>query len=148
MELKEATKRVKTLLDKTILDRNAFQWEYLDEDIRALGKLIDLASSVIAVSGILPKKYSKEQIEEGSKQDLIIGASMNFTGGYNKALSDVVIALTGRFDVEKIIEILNEKIDTCICSEGQVGESCGICERMKEEIAQALREYFMGEEEK
>ena len=141
MELKEAIEVLSNNIVRIQILSDFADKEYCGQ---ALQTLLSLASSVIAVSGILPKKYSKEQIEEGSKQDLIIGASMNFTGGYNKALSDVVIALTGRFDVEKIIEILNEKIDTCICSEGQVGESCGICERMKEEIAQALREYFMG----
>ena len=100
MELKEAIEVLSNNIVRIQILSDFADKEYCGQ---ALQILLSLASSVIAIQGILPKKYSKEQIEEGSKQDLIIGASMNFTGGYNLALSEVAIALAKAKQEGKII---------------------------------------------
>lgn len=38
----------------------------------------------------MPKKYTDDDIKEGSKKDLIIGASMNYVNGWNNCHKELI----------------------------------------------------------
>lgn len=99
-ELKEASLITKDFLDNEVYRRTGIMQ---DDYKKSFQVLLSFAQTVIALDGQMPKEKENQYCTDDNIDDVA------FTNGYNLARKEMILAMAGKIDIDKLTDIILKK---------------------------------------